>query len=277
MPDSDPTWDDQLFKGTARYYEQGRMPYAESLVEALRDELGLDGQGTLVDFGSGPGTLALLLAPAFASVLAVEPDSEMADIGSRNTQATGATNVRWQVTPAEDVRLEPSSVDAAVFGQSYHWMDRPTIAAALRAALRPGGHFVLITDVKRPVVGPGIDAAQVPNKAVKKLIVEYLGELRRAGRSVLPQGTPNDEESILHDAGYLGPKRLEAEDPGTVFRSVDSLMAEVYSKSSSAPHLFRDRIEEFDARLRGLLEANAVDGGYQVTKPGTDVRIWTNP
>lgn len=33
----------------------------------------------------------------------------------------------------------------------------------------------------------------------------------------------------------------------------------VYSKSSSAPHLFGDQIDDFDAQLRGILEAGAVD------------------
>jgi SAM-dependent methyltransferase len=273
MPDKDRGWDEYLFKGAAPYYQSGRMPYAPRLAEALRDVLDLDGSGTLVDFGSGPGVLALLLAAEFETVLAVEPDPEMAALGQRNTAAAGLTNVQWLVTTAEDLALEPNTIDVAAFGQSFHWMDRPAVASSLRTALRPAGHVILISDVKTfdPAADPN---SGPPTAAVNRLIAEYLGDVRRAGQRLLPNGTPGDEEEILLAAGYLGPQRLSVDNPGMAFRSVDTLMAEVYSKSSSAPHLFGDRLDEFDARLRGLLSA---EGGYWMVKPSTEARIWTNP
>jgi SAM-dependent methyltransferase len=271
MPD-DGVWDDYLFKGAAPFYQPGRLPYAARLVEALHDELDLDGRGTLVDFGSGPGTLAVLLATEFETVLAVEPDPEMAAHGRRNAADAGVTNLHWRVTPAEDVVLEPGTVDVAVFGQSYHWVDRPLLASRLRTALRSGGRFMLISDSKAP--SPPSD---VPTTAVNRLIAEFLGDVRRAGRRVLPNGTPGNEEEILDAAGYLDLRRLVVDDPGLLFRTVETLVAEVYSKSSSAQHLFGDRLGEFDSRLREILRTGSVDGGYLVAKPSTEVRIWTNP
>ncbi len=38
-------WDESLFAGAAEYYEQGRLPYAPGLADAVAGELALDGQG----------------------------------------------------------------------------------------------------------------------------------------------------------------------------------------------------------------------------------------
>jgi hypothetical protein len=40
-------WDETLFRGSARYYERGRLPYPPGLADALAATLGLDGRGRL--------------------------------------------------------------------------------------------------------------------------------------------------------------------------------------------------------------------------------------
>ncbi len=70
-------WDETLFRGSATYYEQGRLPYAPGYATVLADGLGQDGQGRLLDVGCGPGTVALAMAPYFAEVVGVDPDPDM--------------------------------------------------------------------------------------------------------------------------------------------------------------------------------------------------------
>jgi 2-polyprenyl-3-methyl-5-hydroxy-6-metoxy-1,4-benzoquinol methylase len=43
----------------------------------MRTELGLDGTGTLVDVGCGPGVLAVQLAPLFEVVIGIDPGPAM--------------------------------------------------------------------------------------------------------------------------------------------------------------------------------------------------------
>jgi hypothetical protein len=57
------SWDESFFAGAARYYEQGRLPYAPGLADAFARGLALDGRGRLLDVGCGPGTVTLPLAP----------------------------------------------------------------------------------------------------------------------------------------------------------------------------------------------------------------------
>jgi hypothetical protein len=52
--DWDWEWDETLYAGSARYYAAGRMAYPAALGDGLRDELGLDGSGRLLDVGCGP-------------------------------------------------------------------------------------------------------------------------------------------------------------------------------------------------------------------------------
>ena len=70
-------WDESLFAGAARYYEQGRLPYAPGLADAVARSLGLDGRGRLLDVGCGPGTVALRLASLFEAVVGLDPDADM--------------------------------------------------------------------------------------------------------------------------------------------------------------------------------------------------------
>ena len=49
----------------------------------LAREVGLDGSGRLLDIGSGPGTVGLLLAPVFENVKLLEPDAGMLDEAGR--------------------------------------------------------------------------------------------------------------------------------------------------------------------------------------------------
>ena len=55
-------WDSTLYSGSARFYLQGRLPYAPGMADAVARELELDGRGRLLDIGCGPGIVPLELA-----------------------------------------------------------------------------------------------------------------------------------------------------------------------------------------------------------------------
>lgn len=58
-------YDPAQFRGSAPYYLRGRPPYSRDLGEVLRTELDLDGHGTLVDVGAGPGSVSLSRRPGW--------------------------------------------------------------------------------------------------------------------------------------------------------------------------------------------------------------------
>ena len=96
-------WDESLYAGSAAHYVAGRMPYPPSLAEAVRDRLGLDGTGQLLDVGCGPGSLTLLLSPFFESAVGVDADPDMIVEARRQAARAEINNIEWRRMRAEDL------------------------------------------------------------------------------------------------------------------------------------------------------------------------------
>ena len=130
--------DDSLYAGSAAFYPTGRLPYPPLLAEVLRDELGLDGTGRLLDVGCGPGSLTLLLAPLVAEAVGVDADADMLREAARAATTAGITNVSWRHLRAESLPTEFGTFRLATFAQSFHWMDRALVARPASRAARTG-------------------------------------------------------------------------------------------------------------------------------------------
>jgi SAM-dependent methyltransferase len=272
-------WDETLYRGSAPYYARGRLPYAAALAEELANALGLDGRGRLLDVGCGPGTLTLLLAHLFEGAVGVDPDPGMLTEAARRANDAGIRNVRWVQARGEELPLGLGTFRVATFAQSFHWMDRPRVAAVVRDMLDPGGVLVHVSDVKEPRDEPNapLHHPGPPYDAIQELVTRYLGPVRRAGQGVLLHGTPGDEANVLHEAGFTGPEYLRVPAGGAIGRSVDDMVAWTFSMSGSAPHLFGARLAAFETDLRHLLHDAAPSGQFAERAPDTEVFFWRAP
>ena len=181
------TWDESLFAGAAGYYEQGRLPYAPGLADVFARSLTLDGRGRLLDVGCGPGTVTLRLAPLFEAVVGLDPDPEMLARASQAAAEHGIGNASWVRQRAEALPAGLGSFRVVTFAASFHWMDRPRVAAAVATMLDPGGAVV---QVDAPGYRPEELAAEArrgtlpfplpPDDALDQLRRRYLGSDRRA-------------------------------------------------------------------------------------------------
>jgi SAM-dependent methyltransferase len=242
----------------------------------LADILGLDGRGRLVDVGCGPGVLALSLGHLFDEVVGVDPDGGMIARAERRAAEIGVGGrTRWVRARAEDLPAGLGTFTAATFGQSFHWMRRDLVAATIYGMLAPGGAFVHISDWKRE--SPRLDGLRYPSPpygAIKDLVSRYLGPVRRAGRGVLPRGTPDGEATVLARAGFSGPTRRIVPGGKVPERSIDDVLAWVFSRSDSAPHLFGDRRGDFERDVIGLLRDASSSGRFSERQPSTEVLAW---
>ena len=257
-------WDETLFEGCAPYYEQGRPPYAPGLADALQDALGLDGHGRLLDVGCGPGKVSLLLAPLFDEVVGLDPDRGMIAEAERLAEKRQVTNARFVRERAEALPAGLGNFRVITFAASFHWMDRPLVAGAVREMVEPNGAAVQIdTQAYRSPVEPTID----------DLRVRYLGPDRRAGLTIR-NTSPSGEDEVFRAAGFLPAEIVPVPDGRVIERTVDDLIAQHLSSSSTAPHLFGDRLGEFVAEVRTALLDIAPEGRFSITLPDNELRIW---
>lgn len=267
-------WDETLFAGSAAHYSVGRMPYPTGLAEAVRDELGLDGTGRLLDVGCGPGSLTLQLAPLFASTVGVDPDADMLAEAGRRAKEAGLTGIAWRRLRAEALPADLGVFKVAAFAQSFHWMDRPLVARRVRDMLDPDGFWIHVGATTHR--GEEIDSPHPapPWDRIGDLVAAYLGPVRRAGQGYLPGGTASGEEDVMREAGYTKLTRIQVDDGRVFERSADSVVSAVFSLSSSAPHLFAERLPAFAIELRDLLADASPSGRFAEREVSTGVVIW---
>ena len=274
------TWDPTLFEGTAEHYARGRLPWAPGFAEALAAELGLDGSGRLLDVGCGPGTVALALADYLEEVVGLDADPGMIAAATTQANAAAITNATWVHRRAEELPADLGRFRVVTFAASFHWMDRPTVAAAVRSMLDPGGAVVQVTGpayqpaaVLDPITGRPTGNPPPPDDAIDALRRRYLGEERRAGRSIRTS-SPDGEDVVFQAAGFAPMHEVVVPDGRRLTRSSDDLIAFVLSMSSTAPHLFGDRLPTFETDLRAVLREASPAGRFDVVVPDTTLRIW---
>jgi ubiquinone/menaquinone biosynthesis C-methylase UbiE len=269
------SWDESLFAGAAKYYDQGRLPYAPDLAGVFARSLTLDGRGRLLDVGCGPGTVTLRLAPLFEAAVGLDPDPEMLGCASRAAAGRGIGNLSWVQQRAEALPAGLGTFRAVTFAASFHWMDRPRVAAAVATMLDPGGAVVQV-DAPPPRPDGSLPFPPPPDDVLDRLRIRYLGRDRRAGQTIR-NTSPGGEDQVFRQAGFLSAQTVTVPDQRIIELTTDDVVARVFSHSSTAPHLFGDRREEFESDLREILAQASPERRFSVRLPDNILRIWRRP
>jgi SAM-dependent methyltransferase len=272
-------WDETLFAGSSGFYDRGRIPYPAGLHDAFAEVADLRGRPRLIDVGCGPGTVALRLADLFAEVVGVDADPGMIDEATRLASTQNLTNSRWIRLRAEELPAGLGTFRYATFAQSFHWMDRELVAARVFAMLEPGGAFVHVggQQIETPAPDQPLPHALPPADDIRRLTELYLGPERRAGQGVLRHGTPGNEWEVLRAAGFEAPTSIRVTGRQVLARTVDDVVAHVFSTSGSAPHLFGDRLGDFEHDLRRLLSAASDQGFFSERVPDLALVFYRRP
>jgi ubiquinone/menaquinone biosynthesis C-methylase UbiE len=140
----DPRFRPDLFRGTARAYDQFRLPYPDALIDALARCCPAAGTGTMLDLACGPGQLGFALRGRFREVWAADLEPDMIALVAAKARAAGCTSIRPVLSAAEDL-IAPAGVFLLVtIGNAFHRMQREVVAANVFRWLRPGGWLALV-------------------------------------------------------------------------------------------------------------------------------------
>ncbi|HUP26926.1 MAG TPA: class I SAM-dependent methyltransferase [Chloroflexia bacterium] len=248
------------------------------MASTLAGEVGLDGDGRLLDVGCGPGVLTLALAHYFAEALGIDPDADMLAEGERRAGQVGIPNARWVQARAEDIpALDLGTFKLVTFGQSFHWTDRERVAEAVYEILEPGGALALISHVHagRPQP-PGPGHPPIPHDTIRALVQYYLGPDLRAGQGVAPP--PQEQhEYVLARTRFGSLQRIFCPGRPDIVQDIDGVLANYFSASFAAPHLFDDRLEHFAADVRAELTNYSPSGLFWDWPGDTEILLARKP
>jgi SAM-dependent methyltransferase len=271
-------YDPTIYQGTATYYARGRPPYARTLAATLAAELQLDGGGRLLDVGCGPGILTVELAELFDQAIGLDPDAEMLAEAARRAAEAGITNIRWVQARGEDIpALELATFRLVTFGQSFHWTDGEQVAEAVYDILDPGGALALISHAHagRPQpAGPGYPP--IPHDAIRAIMEHYLGARRRAGKSFV-QLDEHGYAEVLARTRFGAPRRLFIPGRPDIVRNIDEVLANYFSMSYAAPHLFGDMRAQFESDVRAELARHSPSGLFWDWPGDTEILLASKP
>ncbi len=169
MSRSDNAWDPGLYDSTHRYV----FDYGESLVDLLAPRPG----ERILDVGCGTGHLTHKIVEAGADVVGIDSSPEMIAQARQNYP-----KLTFKLSGIADFRTE-QLFDAVFSNAVLHWVQPPgPAAAAIRAALKPGGRFVAEFGGHGNIAS--IIAAAGRNPWYFPSIGEYAGVLEQNGLAV---------------------------------------------------------------------------------------------
>src|ERR1039457_9119 len=140
------------FSDRVENYVRYRPGYPPEVLDLLRTECRLQPSHIVADIASGTGVFTRLLLENGNSVFAVEPNTEMREMGAHQLESY-CRLVSISGT-AEETLLRSASVDFVTAAQAAHWFDLPRARAEFARILRPEGWCVLIWNERRTDTTP---------------------------------------------------------------------------------------------------------------------------
>jgi SAM-dependent methyltransferase len=126
----------------AAFFATGEA-YVDSVLHTVRQGVDLRGSNEALEYGCGPGRVALPLARRFARVVAVDRSRAMLELAARHAREAGLANVVF-LTP-EELAPEPrfAFVNCSLLLQRMPSREGLALVRSLLALVRPGGVAVL--------------------------------------------------------------------------------------------------------------------------------------
>ena len=147
------------FGKMAEDYSRHRAGFPEALFKRLvAREIGTPGQ-SLLDLGSGTGTLARGFARRGAQVTALDVSQEMLNAAAALAAEEGL-EIAFRQAGAEATGLPEGGFDSVTAGQCWHWFDSAAAAAEARRLLRPGGRLAICYFDWLPLAGNVVAASE---------------------------------------------------------------------------------------------------------------------
>jgi SAM-dependent methyltransferase len=254
-----------LFGQDPGVYEAGRPQYPEAVYEILEHRCGVSSGVRVLEIGPGTGLVTKRLLEVGATVVAVEPNSNLA----AHLKASFGYQLEVVESTFEAAEVGEEMFDVAVAATSFHWVDQRVGLAKLGRSIRPGGAVALWWTLYQDPFSPD---------EVSQAIEAILGPRTKGAFEEL--GRPPfqlDVEHRLRDLEQWGHfHNLEAEMIRTQrvldarqMRALFASIAFVLRRSPTEREAVLDAIEELVRdRFEGRVQRQFVTAVYTGLRPG---------
>ncbi len=180
------------FGKAAGDYGTFRAGFPESIFDRLAEfNVGLPDH-TVIDLGTGTGTLARGFALRGCRVIGVDPDPRMLG-AAKELDRQRRVSIRYVEAKAESTGLDGGVADVVTAGQCWHWFDRPRAIAEVIRLLKADGKLVIAYFDWLPLSGNVVEATE-------ELIMQYNPDWHLSGGvGMYPQWLPGLSEAGIQD------------------------------------------------------------------------------
>ena len=227
------------FGKTADDYARYRAGFPEALFERLaRFGAGAAGQ-SLLDLGTGTGTLARGFAQRGCRVVGLDPARLLLAAAARLDKAAGVT-VGYIGGKAEALPFREAAFDVVSAGQCWHWFDGARAVVEARRVLRLGGWLTICHFDWIPLPGNVVEATE-------RLIEKHNAEWRASGGN----GVHGDRLSDVAIAGFTDRETFSFD--VEVPYSHEAWCGRMRASAGVSASLDPAAVQAFDAELAALL------------------------
>ncbi len=227
------------FDATSEDYARHRAGFPDSLFERLAAHgVGRPGQ-SIVDLGTGTGSLARGFAHRACHVIGIDPAEALLQ-AARELDASAGVSVEYRVAQAEDTGLPDVEFDVVAAGQCWHWFNRPQAAIEAARILKSDGILVIAHFDWIPLTGNMVRLTEE--------LIEHHNPDWKLGRGL---GVHPLWLRDLGEAGYRGLETFsyDVDAPYTP----EAWRGRIRASAGVGGSMSAEQVEEFDKELAGLL------------------------
>jgi SAM-dependent methyltransferase len=232
---------------TAEDYAKHRAGFPSEFFDCVFNEGIVKTGDTLVDLGTGTGSLARGFAARGCNVTGVDISAQLLEQAKDLSFQEGVA-VDFRFAKAEETGLPDASFDVVSAGQCWHWFDRPRAAHEVSRILKPDGRVLIPHFDWLPLSGNIVD---VTEKLIQKYNpVWYEGYGNKVG--IYP-----DWLRDLGEADFVDIQTFSFDLPAPY--SADAWRGRIRASSGVGASLSDEDVVKFDAELKSLLEELTTD------------------
>src|SRR5215204_309460 len=127
---------------TADDYAKHRAGFRDAFFDRVYADGFVKAGASLLDLGTGTGTLARGFALRGCRVTGIDPAAQMLEQAKELDRQAGV-KIEYHVAKAEATKMPDASFDIVTAGQCWHWFDRPKAAQEVKRILKPGGTVII--------------------------------------------------------------------------------------------------------------------------------------